>query len=113
MAKKEALPMNIDLNDMEPGSNIIYSGEVVSIIAGVAASEVEGIAGMVNVPNSGLLGKNRNVTKGIYIHIGYGYSPLADDGTKQLCSGIYRIGDTHRREDTRPTNYGAYKNCKR
>ena len=70
MAKKEALPMNIDLNDMEPGSNIIYSGEVVSIIAGVAASEVEGIAGMVNVPNSGLLGKNRNVTKGVKVEIG-------------------------------------------
>ena len=70
MAKKEALPMNIDLNDMEPGSNIIYSGEVVSIIAGVAASEVEGSAGMVNVPNSGLLGKNRNVTKGVKVEIG-------------------------------------------
>ena len=70
MAKNEALPMNIDLNDMEPGSNIIYSGEVVSIIAGVAASEVEGIAGMVNVPNSGLLGKNRNVTKGVKVEIG-------------------------------------------
>ena len=70
MAKKETLPMNIDLNDMEPGSNIIYSGEVVSIIAGVAAAEVEGIAGMVNVPNSGLLGKNRNVTKGVKVEIG-------------------------------------------
>ena len=70
MAKKEALPMNIDLNDMEPGSNIIYSGEVVSIIAGVAASEVEGIASMVNVPNGSLLGKNRNVTKGVKVEIG-------------------------------------------
>ena len=70
MAKKETLPMNIDLNDMEPGSNIIYSNEVVSIIAGVAASEVEGIAGMVNVPNGGLLGKNRNVTKGVKVEIG-------------------------------------------
>ncbi len=70
MAKKETLPMNIDLNDMEPGSNIIYSNEVVSIIAGVAATEVEGIAGMVNVPNSGLLGKNRNVTKGVKVEIG-------------------------------------------
>ena len=70
MAKKETLPMNIDLNDMEPGSNIIYSNEVVSIIAGVAATEVEGIAGMVNVPNSGLLGKSRNVTKGVKVEIG-------------------------------------------
>ncbi len=71
MAKKETLPMNIDVNDMEPGSNIVYSNEVVSIIAGVAASEVEGIASMVNVPNGGgLLGKNRNVTKGVKVEIG-------------------------------------------
>ena len=70
MAKKEALPMNIDLNDMEPGSNIIYSNEVVSIIAGVATTEIEGIAGMVNVPNSGLLSKNRNITKGVKVEIG-------------------------------------------
>ena len=70
MAKKETLPMNIDLNDMEPGSNIVYSGEVVSIIAGVAAAEIEGIAGMVNVPNSGLLSKSRNVTKGVKVEIG-------------------------------------------
>lgn len=70
MAKKETLPMNIDLNDLEPGSNIVYSNEVVSIIAGVAASEVEGIASMVNVPNSSLLGKNRNVTKGVKVEIG-------------------------------------------
>ena len=70
MAKKETLPMNIDLNDLEPGSNIIYSNEVVSIIAGVAASEVEGIASMVSVPNGSLLGKNRNVTKGVKVEIG-------------------------------------------
>ena len=70
MAKKDTLPMNIDLNDQEPGSNIIYSNEVVSIIAGVAASEVEGIASMVNAPNGGLLGKNRNVTKGVKVEIG-------------------------------------------
>ena len=70
MAKKETLPMNIDLNDLEPGSNIVYSNEVVSIIAGVAASEVEGIASMVNVPNSSLLGKNRSVTKGVKVEIG-------------------------------------------
>ncbi len=70
MAKKETLPMNIDVNDQEPGSSIVYSNEVVSIIAGVAASEVEGIASMVNVPNGSLLGKNRNVTKGVKVEIG-------------------------------------------
>ena len=70
MAKKETLPMNIDLNDLEPGSNIVYSNEVVSIIAGVAASEVEGIASMVSVPNGSLLGKKRDVTKGVKVEIG-------------------------------------------
>ena len=70
MAKKDNLPMNIDLNDLEPGSNIVYSNEVVSIIAGVAASEVEGIASMVNVPNGSLLGKKRDVTKGVKVEIG-------------------------------------------
>ena len=70
MAKKDTLPMNIDINDLEPGSNIVYSNEVVSIIAGVAASEVEGIASMVNVPNGSLLGKKRDVTKGVKVEIG-------------------------------------------
>ena len=40
---------------MEPGSSITYANEVIAIIAGLAASEVEGIAGMVNV-NSGFKG---------------------------------------------------------
>ena len=70
MAKKDTLPMNIDVNDLEPGSNIVYSNEVVSIIAGVAASEVEGIASMVNVPSGNLLGKKRDVTKGVKVEIG-------------------------------------------
>ncbi len=69
MAKKETLPMNVDLNDQEPGSNIIYSNEVVSIIAGVAASEVEGIASMVNISSS-LLGKGRSASKGVKVEIG-------------------------------------------
>ena len=70
MAKKDTLPMNIDVNDLEPGSNIIYSNEVVSIIAGVAASDVEGIASMVSVPNGNLLGKKRDITKGVKVEIG-------------------------------------------
>ena len=70
MAKKDTLPMNIDVNDLESGSNIIYSNEVVSIIAGVAASEVEGIASMVSVPNGNLLGKKRDITKGVKVEIG-------------------------------------------
>ena len=70
MAKKENLPLTVDMNDMEPGSSITYASEVVAIIAGIAASEVEGIAGMVNVPNGNLLGKNRSVTKGVKVETG-------------------------------------------
>ncbi len=71
MAKKESLPLNVDLTDVEAGSNITYANEVVAIIAGVAASEVEGIAGMVSVPSGGnLLGKNRSITKGVKVEIG-------------------------------------------
>ncbi len=70
MAKKDNLPLNIDLTDMEPGSNIVYSNEVVAIIAGLATSEVEGIAGMVSVPNSNPLGKKSAVTKGVKVEIG-------------------------------------------
>lgn len=68
MAKKDNLPANVDV-DMEQGSNITYANEVVAIIAGVAASEVEGIASMCNVSGN-LLGKNRSVTKGVKVEIG-------------------------------------------
>ena len=70
MAKKDNLPQNIELTDMEPGSTINYSNEVVSIIAGLAASEVEGIASMVNVPNGGLLAKGRSASRGVKVEIG-------------------------------------------
>ncbi len=71
MAKKENLPLTVDVNDMEPSSSITYASEVVAIIAGIAASEVEGVAAMVSLPNaSNLLGKNRSVTKGVKVEVG-------------------------------------------
>lgn len=71
MAKKENLPLTVDVNDMEPSSSITYASEVVAIIAGIAAAEVEGVAAMVSAPNGGnLLGKNRNVTKGVKVEVG-------------------------------------------
>ena len=71
MAKKENLPLTVDVNDMEPSSSITYASEVVAIIAGIAAAEVEGVAAMVSVPNGGnLLGKNRSVTKGVKVEVG-------------------------------------------
>ena len=69
--KKETapdLPTATD-NDMTPSSSINYANEVVAIIAGLAANEVDGIAGMCSV-NSNLLNKNRNVTRGVKVEIG-------------------------------------------
>jgi len=71
MAKKkedQTLPVNLE-NENEPSSTITYANEVIAIIAGLAASEVEGVAGMVNV-NSGLKGKNKNVTRGVKVEVG-------------------------------------------
>ena len=69
--KKETapdLPMTAE-SDMAPSSTITYANEVVAIIAGLAANEVEGIAGMCAV-NNNLLNKNRNVTRGVKVEIG-------------------------------------------
>ena len=68
--KRDNLPLNMETTD-HPGSSITYANEVIAIIAGVAASEVEGIAGM--SPTSGIsdiLGRNRNITRGVKVEIG-------------------------------------------
>ena len=44
-SKKDNLPVSVDV-DLDNGGTIKYANEVIAIIAGVAASEVEGIAGM-------------------------------------------------------------------
>ena len=70
-AKKDpnsALPLATD-NDTTPSAKITYANEVVAIIAGLAANEVEGIAGMCSVSGN-ILNKNRNVTKGVKVEIG-------------------------------------------
>ena len=61
------LPTNME--DLTPSSNITYNNEVVAIIAGLAADEVEGIAGMCTVSGS-IMSKNRNVTKGVKVEVG-------------------------------------------
>ena len=61
------LPLNTE--DPTPSSNITYNSEVVAIIAGLAANEVEGIAGMCNVSGS-IMSKNRNVTRGVKVEVG-------------------------------------------
>ena len=68
MAKKDNLPKTVEA-DNQSASSIVYAGEVVATIAGVAASEVEGVAEMCNVSGS-FLGKNRNLTKGVKVEVG-------------------------------------------
>ena len=67
-APTNALPLMMD-NDQTPSATITYANEVVAIIAGLAANEVEGIAGMCNI-SSNILNKNRNVTRGVKVEIG-------------------------------------------
>ena len=62
------LPLTTE-NDTTPSAKITYANEVVAIIAGLAANEVEGIAGMCSVSGN-ILNKNRNVTKGVKVEIG-------------------------------------------
>ena len=67
--KKPGNPLPVNTDDLTPSSNITYNNEVVAIIAGLAANEVEGIAGMCSVSGS-LMSKNRNVTKGVKVEVG-------------------------------------------
>ena len=55
--------------DTTPSAKITYANEVVAIIAGLAANEVEGIAGMCSVSGN-ILNKNRTATKGVKVEIG-------------------------------------------
>ena len=67
-APTNALPLTMD-NDQTPSATITYANEVVAIIAGLAANEVEGIAGMCNI-STNILNKNRNVTRGVKVEMG-------------------------------------------
>ena len=68
--KTEELPVNVDV-DLLNGGTITYANEVIAIIAGVAANEIEGIAGMcISGGLSDIIGRNRNVTRGVKVEIG-------------------------------------------
>ena len=54
---------------MEPSSSITSANEVIAIIAGLAASEVEGVAGMCSI-NNGLKTKNKSATRGVKVEVG-------------------------------------------
>lgn len=63
------LPTNVDV-DLENGGTIKYANEVIAIIAGVAAGEVDGIAGMCTSGGiSDKFGRNRNITRGVKIEL--------------------------------------------
>ena len=69
-AKNENLPINADI-DLHNGGTIKYANEVIAIIAGVAAGEVDGIAGMCTSGGFGdIISRNRNITRGIKVEMG-------------------------------------------
>ncbi len=69
-AKNENLPINADI-DLQNGGTIKYANEVIAIIAGVAAGEVDGIAGMCTSGGFGdIISRNRNITRGIRVEMG-------------------------------------------
>lgn len=69
-SKKDNLPLTIN-TDADNTGTITYANEVIAIIAGVAANEVEGIAGMCTSGGiSDILGRNRNITRGVKVEIG-------------------------------------------
>ena len=69
--KKDNLPLTLD-QDQDSTGTITYANEVVAVIAGVAANEVEGVAGMCAASGiSEAFSRNtKNVTRGIKVELG-------------------------------------------
>ena len=68
--EKDNLPLTLDQENDSTGT-ITYANEVIAIIAGVAANEVEGVAGMCS--GGGItekFGRNKNITKGVKVELG-------------------------------------------
>ena len=69
-SKKDNLPLTMAEDQNSTGS-ITYANEVIAIISGVAANEVEGIAGMCTSGGiTDVFGRNRNITRGVKVEIG-------------------------------------------
>ena len=68
--KKENLPLTTN-QDGEATGTITYANEVVAVIAGVAANEVEGVAGMCTASTgiSDVFSRNKNITKGVKVEV--------------------------------------------
>ncbi len=68
--KKDNLPLTLD-QDVDSTGTITYANEVIAIIAGVAANEVEGVAGMCSGGGiTEVFGRNKNITKGVKVELG-------------------------------------------
>ena len=68
--KKDNLPLSLEQDNDSTGT-ITYANEVIAIISGVAANEVEGIAGMSTSGGiSEVFGRNKNITKGVRVDLG-------------------------------------------
>ncbi len=68
--KNDNLPVNAE-TQIADGGTITYANEVIAIISGIAAGEVEGIAGMVTAGGLGeIISKNRNITRGVKVEVG-------------------------------------------
>jgi len=68
--QKDNLPLKLDQDQNSTGA-ITYANEVIAIISGVAANEVEGIAGMCTSGGiAEVFGRNKNITKGVRVEIG-------------------------------------------
>lgn len=68
--KKDNLPLTLD-QDTESTGTITYANEVIAVIAGVAANEVEGVAGMCSGGGiTEVFGRNKNLTKGVKVELG-------------------------------------------
>ena len=70
--KKENLPVKVKVDvDLQNGGTISYANEVIATIAGVAANEVDGVAGMSVTGSIGeILGRNKNITGGVKVEVG-------------------------------------------
>ncbi len=68
--KKDNLPVNPE-PVVADGGSITYANEVIAIISGIAASEIDGIAGMVTAGGLGeIISRNRNITRGVKVEVG-------------------------------------------
>lgn len=69
--KKENLPLTTN-PDGEATGTITYANEVVAVIAGVAANEVEGVAGMCAASTgiADVFSRNKSITKGVKVDVG-------------------------------------------